>query len=128
MEPHFQTSATMSRLLDARKLVSLSHTGSVVRAPKSPSPGGAFWDQKCSSSCGRATEYVVPVKNACRGASSRRLVHKLGEMTFFLWAVQHRCIRKEKPNDTPLVLAGGSPRGGMLKPSKTLFEETNFFT
>ena len=38
----------------ARKLLSLCHT--VVRALKSPSPGGAFSDQKCGWSDGRMTE------------------------------------------------------------------------
>ena len=54
LEPHFQTSATMSRCKSPRKLLSLCHT--VVRAPKSPSPGGALRDENRSSSCGRATE------------------------------------------------------------------------
>ena len=35
---------------------------------------------------------VVQEKYTGRGASSRRFVQKIGEMTFFLWAVQHRCL------------------------------------
>ena len=44
LEPHFQNNVAV--LKSARKLLSLCRT--VVKARKSPSPGGAFWDQTCS--------------------------------------------------------------------------------
>ena len=42
LEPHFETSATVSESLDGTKAAVACHT--VVRAPKSKSPGGAFSD------------------------------------------------------------------------------------
>ena len=35
---------------------------------------------------------VVQEKYTASGASSRRFVPKIGEMAFFLWAVQRRCM------------------------------------
>ena len=39
---------------------------------------------------------VVQEKYTGRGASSRRFVYKIGEMTFFLWAVQHSSTKQQQ--------------------------------
>ena len=71
-----------------------SATLAVVRAPKSLSPGGIhFWIRGVA---GFMAEWrnVVQEKYTGRGASSRRFVQRIGEISFF-FAVQHRCLGKE---------------------------------
>ena len=66
----------------ARKLLPLCHI--IVTAPKSPSQGGAFSDQRCSWSYA-CRMYIQEIQvYTGRGASSGRFVPKIGEMTFFV--------------------------------------------
>ena len=91
LEPHFETSATMSQSLDGTKTAV-----AVPHCSENTNESIAGW---C---CIFGTEMWLELylndgmsykeKYTGRGASSRRFVQKIGELAFFLWAVQHRFV------------------------------------
>ena len=91
LEPHFPTSATKSRSLeDTKTAVALPHCSESTRYSIA-----GWWTSRVDVTPElrrkHVTSYVKKKKGG--GASSRGFLRKIGISDFFLWAMQHTCVR-----------------------------------